>query len=153
METEATLNWIDKLPTEVRDAIRSSMTEITFDKGEIVMAKGQPPKAMHEVWSGEVAGTYQDTNGNELLVVLYSPNTSFGELDICSEIPATLCLTCVKKSRLGALPPQRFNQLRKQYPEINHALIKYKSRNLKWLIEFLARSLTQNIKARLASRL
>ena len=153
METKPSLNWIDKLPTQIREAIRSSMTEITFDKGEIVTSKGQPPKAMYEVWSGEVEGTYQDANGNELLVALYSPNTTFGELDICSETPRNLCMTCVKKSRLGVLNSQRFDQLREQHPEINHALIKYKSRNIKWLIEFLAGSLTLNIKARLASRL
>ena len=153
MKTKSRLNWIDTLPEKIRDIVRSDMTEISLDKGEIVLAKGQPVNAIYEVRSGRVSSTYEDAGGCDFMIAMYLPQTSFGELDICSESSSNFYMTCIEKSRLGVLSSKRFNQLRAQYPEINHSLLKQKTINLKWLLENLANTVIMDVEARLSIRL
>ncbi len=78
MHNEASYhNWIDRLPADVREAVRDCMHKRRLAPGESVYRCGESAEALYQVVEGELEAIHVSAEGKELLLLLIYPGDCF----------------------------------------------------------------------------
>nr|WP_321400736.1 cyclic nucleotide-binding and patatin-like phospholipase domain-containing protein [uncultured Desulfobacter sp.] len=106
------------------DAILTALVERLQIKdvvaGTHVIAEGEHERSMFLLVSGRLRVTRQGTDGNLMLYNEILPGEIVGELGVILDQPRTADITALRRSVLGILSQQDFEQLLKKFPvEIN----------------------------------
>ena len=91
------------LDEEASVALRASMIEIDFTRGQIVFSEGDPGDRLYVIMDGKIKLGTTSNDGRESLLAVLGPGEMFGELSLFDPGPRTATATAVVDSRLLAL--------------------------------------------------
>jgi CRP/FNR family transcriptional regulator, cyclic AMP receptor protein len=91
------------LDDEAADALRRSMSEVAFDKGDIVFSEGDQGDRLYVVLDGKVKLGHASPDGRENLLGVLGPGEMFGELSLFDPVPRTATATALTECRLMGL--------------------------------------------------
>jgi CRP/FNR family cyclic AMP-dependent transcriptional regulator len=91
------------LDDDAASALRSSMLEVSFDKGEVIFAEGDSGDRLYVVIDGKVKLGVTSTDGRENLLSVQGPGEMFGELSLFDPGPRTATATALTDCTLVGL--------------------------------------------------
>jgi CRP/FNR family cyclic AMP-dependent transcriptional regulator len=91
------------LDDEAAAALRRSMSEVSFDKGDIVFSEGDQGERLYVVLDGKVKLGHASPDGRENLLGVLGPGEMFGELSLFDPVPRTATATALTECRLMGL--------------------------------------------------
>ncbi len=127
------------LSEETLEAIESLTTTRQYPKNSIIISESDVSNAMYLLMSGKVKVFLSDQEGREFVLNTLNPGGYFGELSLLDDETRTASVMTIEASHFKILTKPAFDQLRHDFPEINHILIS----NLVGTI----RHLTENVKS------
>jgi hypothetical protein len=107
----------DDIDGELLDALAVRSAEIDVDKGQVVVAEGDPGDALYVVMSGVVT---IEREGK--VVAQLGAGQAFGELALVDGLPRQATVKAEKKSLLLRLPRDTFDAALAEHPEIGLGL-------------------------------
>jgi CRP/FNR family cyclic AMP-dependent transcriptional regulator len=91
------------LDDEAAAALRRSMSEVAYDKGDIVFSEGDQGERLYVVLDGKVKLGHASPDGRENLLGVLGPGEMFGELSLFDPVPRTATATALTECRLMGL--------------------------------------------------
>src|SRR5437868_3364410 len=101
---------LSSLSPDEQQQLGSSMTEMTFGKGETLTAQGQPTHRMYLIHAGWVKQSTQ-LEGGRTLVNNLGPGSLVGEMDVLLEEPAASTATTHSEVSVWALSQSDLQQV------------------------------------------
>ena len=77
------------LDEEASVALRASMVEIDFNRGQIVFSEGDPGDRLYVIMDGKIKLGTTSNDGRESLLAVLGPGEMFGELSLFDPGPRT----------------------------------------------------------------
>jgi CRP-like cAMP-binding protein len=154
MHNEASYhNWIDRLPADVREAVRDCMHKRRLAPGESVYRCGESAEALYQVVEGELEAIHVSAEGKELLLILIYPGDCFGESGLIDGSKRLFNTSARHMSTVAVLPGGHFARLRDQHPAINHELLRAQTARLQITMTAIAAYALQSLRQRILRRL
>ncbi len=99
--------------------------EIGYESGEYLFHQDDPGDALYLIAKGEVEIMLEpdDAKKKELLIAVFGPNTSFGEVILVEESRRTASARCKNDAQLIRIPRARLLKLCYDYPEIGYHIM------------------------------
>jgi len=123
-------NWIDCLTEEIKKTVVSCMHKKRLESGEIVFSAGDKADALYRVQQGELESSTLSGAGKEFILNINYPGDCFGETSLVNGYPRFFTVTARHCSLVSVLPAGEFERLRREHPNINHALLRTQSTRL-----------------------
>ena len=147
-------NWIDCLPTEIREIVHGSMRKRQVAPEEVLFHAGDVAEALYQVVKGEIEASIVSPDGKELILYITYPGDCFGDACLLTGSPRFYTASARHAGEVLVLPAGHFSRLRGKHPEINHALLHTQSKRLQIMSTrmgiYASQSLRQVILQRLA---
>ena len=147
-------NWIDCLPTEIREIVHGCMRKRLLAPEEVLFHAGEVAESLYLVVKGEVESSIVSPDGKELILYITYPGDCLGETGLVTGSPRFYTASARHASSVLVLPAGQFARLRAKHPEINHALLHTQSKRLQIISTrmgtYASQSLRQVILQRLA---
>ena len=83
------------LDEEASVALRASMVEIDFTRGQVVFAEGDPGDRLYVIVDGKIKLGTTSNDGRESLLAVLGPGEMFGELSLFDPGPRTATATAL----------------------------------------------------------
>ena len=83
------------LDEEASVALRASMVEIDFTRGQVVFAEGDPGDRLYVIVDGKIKLGATSNDGRESLLAVLGPGEMFGELSLFDPGPRTATATAL----------------------------------------------------------
>jgi len=119
-------------------AIEHRMSMRSFPKNSILISEGDRSSTLYFILSGRVKVYVSDDNGREFILNTLDAGDYFGELGILDDENRTATVMALEPVSFKILQKKDFDSLRKEFPEIDQALILNLVRRV--------RQLTDNVK-------
>lgn len=119
-------------------AIEHRMSMRSFPKNSILISEGDRSSTLYFILSGRVKVYVSDDNGREFILNTLDTGDYFGELGILDDENRTATVMALEPVSFKILQKKDFDSLRKEFPEIDQALILNLVRRV--------RQLTDNVK-------
>ena len=91
------------LDEEASVALRASMVEIDFTRGQVVFAEGDPGDRLYVIVDGKIKLGTTSNDGRESLLAVLGPGEMFGELSLFDPGPRTATATALTETTLLGL--------------------------------------------------
>jgi len=147
-----TLDYISRLPKNVREKIQACMTQRSLESGDSIYQQNQESDALYQVVSGEIRILNVSRDGREVLYVTYHKGDTFGEIGVLDQGVRPHNAVASGPTVLSVLQKKDFNDLRQQHPEINEQLIMMLCQRLRLVFGFFEGSALLPLPNRLAKR-
>ena len=147
------LDWIGSLPQELRDEVISQCSEVSLPVGRMLYQRSEPPSGLYRIIEGRVRLFFLTECGRELLLKVFQPDESIGDLAAVDGQPYPIFTETQTECRFHFLSREKLDALRKRHPEIETALLNYMTRALRTTLRFLEEVTVYPLKSRIASRM
>lgn len=121
-------NWIDCLPTEIREIVHGCMRKRQLAPQEVLFHAGEVAEALYQVVKGEIESSIVSPDGKELILYITYPGDCFGDASLVTGSPRFYTASARHASEVLVLPAGQFARLRAKHPEINHPLLRTQSK-------------------------
>ncbi len=121
----------EALDDEAAEALRDTMVEVTFTKGQEIFREGDPGDRLYVVLDGKVKLGVTSPDGRENLLGVQGPGEMFGELSLFDPVPRTATATAVTDCRLMGLGHQDLHTWLTGRPVLAQALLQALARRLR----------------------
>lgn len=95
----------------------------TIARGERVVARDSPRAGLFLILDGRVRVTFEDRSGRRHRLITLSPGMSFGEISLLTGVRFSNDIYAETMVRVAVLPPEKFDRLTSQAPEVKLALL------------------------------
>ncbi len=141
------------LDDEAAAALRTSMTEVTLNRGESVFHEGDPGDRLYVVVEGKIKLGRTSNDGRENLLAVLGPGEMFGELSLFDPGPRTATATALTESKLLGLGHEDLRPWLTGRPEVAEALLRAIARRLRRTNETMADLVFSDVPGRVAKAL
>ncbi len=138
MSALSDISLFSGLAEQTIQAIDSMMITRSFPKNSVLISEGDRSNTLYFILSGRVKVYVSDDEGREFILNTLQIGDYFGELGILDDDNRTASVMAQEPVSFKILQKKDFDLLRKEFPEIDQALIK----NLVYRV----RQLTDNVK-------
>ncbi|MET9486690.1 glutaminase A [Nocardia sp. NPDC006630] len=114
---------IADLPDDERQRLAKEFEIRTVARGERIVARDSPRAGLFLILDGRVRVTFEDRDGRRHRLISLSPGMSFGEISLLTGVQFSNDIYAETTVRLAVLPPDKFDQLTGQAPEVKLALL------------------------------
>ncbi|MFF2551348.1 glutaminase A [Nocardia sp. NPDC058058] len=111
------------LPDEERQRLAKEFEIRTVARGERIIARDSPRAGLFLILDGRVRITFEDRDGRRHRLISLSPGMSFGEISLLTGVRFSNDIYAENTVRLAVLPPDKFDELTRQAPEVKLALL------------------------------
>jgi CRP/FNR family cyclic AMP-dependent transcriptional regulator len=112
------------LPSDTLTAIENLTSTRQYPKNSVIMNEGDIANSVYLLMSGKVKIYVSDEDGKEFVLNSLSAGACFGEFSLLDEEETrTASVMTLENSHFKVLMKSDFDQLRKDYPEIDAVLI------------------------------
>lgn len=118
----AKFDWVETLPTKVREAVEARYVVRTFAAGDDICASGEPPRHAHKILSGYARLSRLRRDGQRSIVAFYAPGHCFAERPIIAGRPLNHTATALVDTKVAMLARHDFLELYATHVEIPQAL-------------------------------
>ena len=141
------------LDEEASVALRASMVEIDFTRGQVVFAEGDPGDRLYVIVDGKIKLGTTSNDGRESLLAVLGPGEMFGELSLFDPGPRTATATALTETALLGLGHEALGPWLTGRPEVAEALLKALAQRLRRTNEALADLVFSDVPGRVAKAL
>ena len=141
------------LDEEASIALRASMVEIDFTRGQVVFAEGDPGDRLYVVVDGKIKLGTTSNDGRESLLAVLGPGEMFGELSLFDPGPRTATATALTETTLLGLGHEALGPWLKGRPGVAQALLKALAQRLRRTNENLSDLVFSDVPGRVAKAL
>jgi CRP/FNR family transcriptional regulator len=141
------------LDTDGADALRASMQEFRFSKGDNVFSEGDPGDRLYVVSDGKIKLSHAASDGRETLLAVMGPGDMFGELSLFDPGPRTASATAVTDTTLLGLGHQSLRAWLTGRPEVAEALLRALAQRLRRTNDALSDLVFSDVPGRVAKAL
>jgi CRP-like cAMP-binding protein len=149
------MKWslLDKLPEDDARAVLVAARRRRFARNEVVFHEGDPGDTVHLVDRGRVAVRVTSPLGDAVTLRILGPGAIFGELAVLSPAPRNATVVAVERTETLALHRDRFEQLRREHPDVDRILLEALITEVRRLSTQLLEALHAPVPRRVALRL
>lgn len=147
------LDWIGMLPAEIQHAVQSEMTLLKLPAGAFLYERGVLSKGIFRIKKGCVRLFFLTPGGRELVLKLFYPTESVGEVAAVDGQKHELFAEAHTDCELDVLSFEKLQILRKKYPLIDTVLLDIMTRIARNALNFTEEIAVFSLEARVASRL
>jgi CRP-like cAMP-binding protein len=149
------MKWslLDKLPEDDARAVLAASRRRRFARHEVVFHEGDPGDTLHLVDKGRVAVRVTSPLGDTVTLRILGPGAIFGELALLSPAPRNATIVAVERTETLAVHRDRFEQLRREHPEVDRFLLEALITEVRRLSNQLLEALHVPVPKRVALRL
>ncbi len=115
-------NWIGQLPPHVREAMLARMTLVDIAAGATLIRAGDQARGTYQVESGYFRLLGLNSDGRQVLILIYGPDNCFGESPLIARRPANHTTVALTDARVRFLAERDFWELYNAHREIPDAL-------------------------------
>ena len=119
------------LDEEASVALRASMVEIDFNRGQIVFSEGDPGDRLYVIMDGKIKLGTTSNDGRESLLAVLGPGEMFGELSLFDPGPRTATATALTETILLGLGHEALGPWLTGRPGVAEALLKALAQRLR----------------------
>jgi CRP/FNR family cyclic AMP-dependent transcriptional regulator len=119
------------LDEEASVALRASMVEIDFTRGQVVFAEGDPGDRLYVIVDGKIKLGTTSNDGRESLLAVLGPGEMFGELSLFDPGPRTATATALTETTLLGLGHEALGPWLTGRPGVAQALLKALAQRLR----------------------
>ena len=141
------------LDEEAAIALRSSMLEVSVDKGATIFAEGEPGNRMYVVLEGKVKLGVTSVDGRENLLGIQGPGEMFGELSLFDPGPRTATATALTDCVVVGLGHADLRSWLTGRPEVAEALLQALAQRLRRTEDAMADLVFSDVPGRVAKAL
>ena len=141
------------LDPEGAAALRSSLTERSVTKGEIIFQEGEPGNRMYVILEGKVKLGQSSNDGRESLLAILGPGEMFGELSLFDPGQRTSTATALTDAVILGLGNEQLRPWLAGRPEVAAALLQALARRLRRTNEAMADLVFSDVAGRVAKAL
>ena len=141
------------LDEEASVALRASMVEIDFTRGQIVFSEGDPGDRLYVIMDGKIKLGTTSNDGRESLLAVLGPGEMFGELSLFDPGPRTSTATALTETTLLGLGHEALGPWLTGRPGVAEALLKALAQRLRRTNETLADLVFSDVPGRVAKAL
>jgi CRP/FNR family transcriptional regulator, cyclic AMP receptor protein len=141
------------LDEEAATALRSSMAEVTLERGQVLFREGEPGDRLYVVVEGKIKLGRTSADGRENLLAVLGPGEMFGELSLFDPGPRTATATGVTDSALMGLGHGDLLPWLSGRPEVAEKLLEAMARRLRRTNETMADLVFSDVPGRVAKAL
>ncbi len=149
----ATDGWFGAIPAARRERLLQDARLEVLENGARIYGSGDPPNGLWAVLDGQVRLKGLSANGAELLALIVRPGTWFGELSTLDGHPRPHDATAFGTARLLHVPVAAFARSAAADPELYRDLGLLVCAHQRTALRFIAQSVGQSIRVRLAQAL
>jgi CRP/FNR family cyclic AMP-dependent transcriptional regulator len=141
------------LDEEASVALRASMVEIDFTRGQVVFAEGDPGDRLYVIVDGKIKLGTTSNDGRESLLAVLGPGEMFGELSLFDPGPRTATATSLTETTLLGLGHDALGSWLTGRPGVAQALLKALAQRLRRTNENLSDLVFSDVPGRVAKAL
>jgi len=141
------------LDEEASVALRASMVEIDFTRGQVVFAEGDPGDRLYVIVDGKIKLGTTSNDGRESLLAVLGPGEMFGELSLFDPGPRTANATALTEITLLGLGHEALGPWLTGRPGVAQALLKALAQRLRRTNENLSDLVFSDVPGRVAKAL
>jgi CRP-like cAMP-binding protein len=123
-------NWLRELSPHTRDAISARMTTIDYRAGAMVRRAGDRATGMYQVEHGYLKLLGLNSDGRQVLIMLYRSGNCFGETPVVGQRPFNHNTVALTDTRLRFLAERDFWELYNEFREIPDMLCRKFASNM-----------------------
>ena len=127
------LDVLGSIPDAYRRAFVAQCAEKCFKKGEVVWNQGDKAGYVAFLVEGAVMSTFFDLNGKMGVTGIWFPGDILGAADLGGYPARQLTVRCLMKTRIFAVPTDKFFAIVAQFPEMAECIIRALSIRLRWV--------------------
>jgi CRP-like cAMP-binding protein len=149
------MKWslLEKLPEDDARAVLVAARRRRFDRNEVVFHEGDPGDSLHLIDKGRVAVRVTSPLGDAVTLRILGPGAVFGELAVLSPAPRNATIVALVRTETLALHRDRFEQLRREHPDVDRFLLEALITEVRRLSTQLLEALHVPVPKRVALRL
>ena len=141
------------LDEEASVALRASMVEIDFARGQVVFSEGDAGDRLYVIVDGKIKLGTSSSDGRESLLAILGPGEMFGELSLFDPGPRTATATALTETTLLGLGHDALGSWLNGRPGVAQALLKALSQRLRRTNENLSDLVFSDVPGRVAKAL
>ena len=141
------------LDDEASVALRASMIELDFARGQIVFSEGDPGDRLYVISEGKIKLGTTSSDGRENLLAILGPGEMFGELSLFDPGPRTATATALTETTLLGLSHDALGPWLSGRPGVAESLLKSLSQRLRRTNETLSDLVFSDVPGRVAKAL
>jgi CRP-like cAMP-binding protein len=135
------------------EALRSSMTEVTLERGAVLFTEGEPGDRLYLIAEGKVKLGATSNDGRETLLAILGPGEMFGELSLFDPGVRTATATALTDVRLLGLGNADLRPWLTGRPEVALSLLGALAQRLRRTNEAMADLVFSDVPGRVAKAL
>ena len=141
------------LPSDLQSVVIAEMTPMKLPAGAFLYERGAPASGVFRVMKGSVRLFFLTPNGRELVLKLFHPPESVGEVASMDGQRHELFAEAHTDCELLFLPHDKLHMLREKYPAINAILVDVMTRIARSALNFIEEIAVFPLEARVAARI
>ncbi len=134
-------------------ALVRQLEPVTFRRGEVVFAEGEPGDTLYIITAGKVKIGRKSVDGRESLITLMGPSDMFGELAIFDPGPRTSSVTALTEVKTVVMSRTVLRSWIADRPEIAEQLLRVLARRLRRTNDNLSDLIFTDVPGRVAKQL
>ncbi|MGV0811061.1 Crp/Fnr family transcriptional regulator [Mycolicibacterium boenickei] len=134
-------------------ALVRQLEPVTFRRGEVVFAEGEPGDTLYIITSGKVKIGRKSVDGRDSLITLMGPSDMFGELAIFDPGPRTSSVTALTELKTVVMSRAVLRSWIADRPEIAEQLLRVLARRLRRTNDNLSDLIFTDVPGRVAKQL
>lgn len=141
------------LDADAAAALRSSMDEVTLEKGDVIFAEGEPGDRLYVVIDGKVKLGHTSGDGRESLLAVLGPGEMFGELSLFDPGARTATATALTEATVAGLGRPALRPWLTGRPEVAETLLTALAQRLRRTNDAMADLVFSDVPGRVAKAL
>ncbi|OBG89505.1 Crp/Fnr family transcriptional regulator [Mycobacterium sp. NS-7484] len=134
-------------------ALVRQLEPVTFRRGEVVFAEGEPGETLYIITAGKVKIGRKSADGRDSLITLMGPSDMFGELAIFDPGPRTSTVTALTEVKAVVMSRVVLRSWIADRPEIAEQLLRVLARRLRRTNDNLSDLIFTDVPGRVAKQL
>ena len=115
---------LDGLSDELRTALEEAEVRVRYQDGELIQARGDRTRGLRIVRAGAVRAGNVGSDGQYLVLGIFGPGQTFGELTLFTDLPRTFDVYASGPTTIGHIDKDRMEELLRDHPELARVFLR-----------------------------
>ena len=132
--------WFGDLPDNIQALFVGRMVAKCLTDGEMLHARGDEPKGLYRIFSGQIKVSSVSPGGKEFVLAYLEPGHWFGEISLFDGSPRTHDAHALGETHLEVLNINEFNRILTAHPELYRYFYKLICNRLRMAFHYIEES-------------
>ncbi len=150
---DASQQWVSYLPKDLQSLVVAEMELRDYKRGDTIYGLHSQTHEIYTVIDGSIKLTNTTETGKDLAIIALPRGGTFGELSFIDNQPRQNIAIAASDCTLAVLKSLQYQELSKQYPELNAGMLQFVTQRLRTLSDMHQDRNSLGLSQQLAKRL